>query len=152
MSLIDDITNKFNSATNNAMKKANEIIDVNKFKKNIKDEEIQIDNLYRQIGKIIYAKFESNISIDSNLKEICEQILNHENRIEEYKEKISVVKNIKICTNCKKEIDKSVTFCPVCGTKQEEIVNDEESSIICMQCGTKNSRLDKICKSCGGDL
>lgn len=50
-----------------------------------------------------------------------------------------------ICKNCSKEIPKSSTFCPYCGTKQEK-------QIVCPKCGNVCGSEFSFCVSCGHNI
>jgi hypothetical protein len=152
MAFVGYITKKINVFSRNFLRKASTVVDVGRLKKNIKDEEENIECLYQKVGKIIYEKYVSNVDMDDNLVEICEKISIHQESVQELKNEVLKVQDLKICTNCKKEISKSAVHC-FCGLSQEtDVEGNSENVIICAQCGSNNNRISKVCDSCGGGL
>lgn len=55
------------------------------------------------------------------------------------------------CKNCGAEIKDDAKFCPDCGTKINEIQEEEEINY-CENCGNKLTEEDEFCSECGTDL
>lgn len=111
---------KVKGAAQDAKDKTNEIIEVNKVNKQISQQETLIADTYILMGKEIFSDFMSGNEVSDALKEKCQGIVDAKETIEELKKKILVIKNIKICPNCKTEMSLEIAFCPKCGTKQEQ--------------------------------
>ena len=56
-----------------------------------------------------------------------------------------IVKDVKRCKYCRKEIGMDDRYCIYCGRKQEEIIK-------CSNCGKSNISNNKFCSECGGKL
>ncbi len=111
---------KVKGAAQDAKEKTNEIIEVNKVNKQISQQEDLIKETYVTMGKQVFSDFANGAELTPELKEKCEGIVSAKETIEELKKKILVIKNIKICPNCKTEMALDIAFCPKCGTKQEK--------------------------------
>lgn len=55
----------------------------------------------------------------------------------------------KICTNCGNVLKDSAKFCCKCGSKAEEVVQDEIKESICKKCGYQLQADAKFCSKCG---
>lgn len=111
---------KAKKAAQDAKDKTSEIIEVNKVNKQVNQQEEAIKNSYVLMGKQTFSDFMAGKDITPDLKEMCEGIITAKETIEELKKKILVIKNIKICPNCKSEMQLDIAFCPKCGTKQTQ--------------------------------
>ena len=109
---------KVKGAARDAKDKTTEIIDVNKVNKQIGQQEDLINETHVVMGREIFSDFMSGKKLSPDLKEKCEVIVAAKETIEDLKKEILVIKNIKICPNCKSEMQLDIAFCPKCGTKQ----------------------------------
>ncbi|WP_142413541.1 zinc ribbon domain-containing protein [Hathewaya massiliensis] len=121
---------------NTVAKKSNELVQVSKLNMSISSEEGKIEELYREIGKSIFEKFDNNVYIDPDLVPVCENIKGHHNNISEMKEKISELRNVRTCATCGIEISEDTKFCSKCGAEQPK----EEEYSPCDEefCNTEN--------------
>lgn len=83
----------------------------------------QINDIYKEIGEKVYQKHisEEEKDITEEIKEKCTNIDVISAEIESIQKECLQLKDKKLCSNCFKEIEKNVKFCPSCGAKQEEI-------------------------------
>lgn len=56
--------------------------------------------------------------------------------------------NVKKCSNCGEILSKDDIYCPKCGSKYEEISN-ENKQIYCSKCGNPLESDAKFCSCCG---
>jgi ribosomal protein L40E len=136
-----------------ASKKANDALEIAKINTSIKSEEDKIQKVQCEIGKIIFEKFEKGEPVDSEVLESCSKINEIRNNIEVLKQKIILIKNVKICHNCKAEVALNATFCNKCGAKQEipaaQATEVVEEKLTCPNCGVEISEDTVFCSSCG---
>lgn len=104
-------------------------------KKKIKMNEYksEIEDLYEEIGKIVYQKHvrEEDINIKEDLEEYCSKIDVLSKKVEECRMEILNLKDKKQCQSCYTEIEKEDKFCPKCGAEQpEEVVEVKEAEIV----------------------
>lgn len=116
---IGDIANKTYKKTS---QKTGEIAKEAKLKMKMNDNKSKINNLYEEIGKIVYQKYLNNeeVKINEDLNTYLNQIDELSKEIETYQEDILKIKNKRICENCYSEINLDAKYCPHCGFEQKE--------------------------------
>jgi len=80
------------NGANTIAKKSSDIVEVSKLNLSISHENSKIENLYKQMGKLVFEKYKYGEIIDKDLEENCRYILQCENAIKEYNEKIENIK------------------------------------------------------------
>lgn len=102
--------------------KATSISEELKFKSKISDLKDKIEDLYTEIGKIVYEEMKDGKDVSKEaVVEKCEEISKAKDDIEKLKIEILAVKKIKKCAECGEELDIRAEFCSKCGTKQPKI-------------------------------
>ena len=116
---IGDIANKTYKKTS---QKTGEIAKEAKLKMKMNDNKSKINNLYEEIGKIVYQKYLNNeeVKINEDLNTYLNQIDELSKEIETYQEDILKIKNKRLCENCYSEINLDAKYCPHCGFEQKE--------------------------------
>ena len=56
-------------------------------------------------------------------------IEDREESIEAYKKQVAEIKGLDVCPNCKAHLDPNVVFCPKCGSKVEEVVEEVKETV-----------------------
>lgn len=129
-----DFFNKISNMASDTYKKTSEktskLAKETKLKMKINENKSKIDDIYNDIGKIVYQKHirEEEISIEEDLSSYCKQIDELSKEIIEYQNSILVLKQKKICSNCYMEIQNDAKYCPNCGAEQPK-VNENETKI-----------------------
>jgi predicted RNA-binding Zn-ribbon protein involved in translation (DUF1610 family) len=151
MAFFDNLGKKVGEAAQNAAKKSNEFIEINKLNSSINAEEEIIKKLYIQIGHNVYDNYCSNMESSANFEALCEEVKEHELIIKNLRMKIVEIKKVKLCDACGHEMDMTTTFCPKCGTKQEILEPTEQVSktLVCSSCGAQIQEGVVFCGSCG---
>ena len=93
-----------------------------KLKGKISDLKDKINNIYIEIGKIVYNEIKDGKDVSKEeiiLK--CEEISKCNEEIEKIQLEILALKKVRKCINCGEELDLEDNFCFKCGTKQPEI-------------------------------
>jgi predicted nucleic acid-binding Zn ribbon protein len=159
MSFFENVGKKVGKATQTAVKKSGEFIEVQKINLNIKTEFDRIENLYTQIGKLIYNEYCGGKELNDPVKDLCKQTKDIEVNISELKDKLSEMRKTKYCVICGKEIEKSEAFCSSCGSKQdislmpkEDDFNYDNAKKQCEKCMTINDNSEEFCTNCGEKL
>ena len=119
MPFFSNLSKKVGNIAKTAAKKSGDLVGTTKLNMTINSEEDKIKKLYSEIGKSVYNKFQGGNNFESDLMSMCQQANEIEKSIGLIRQKISEIKNIKICPNCKSELELNITFCAKCGTKQE---------------------------------
>jgi Zn finger protein HypA/HybF involved in hydrogenase expression len=120
MSLIDDFKEKFMDVTRNAVKASSDFLEVTKINLSISSDEERIKGIMFEIGKAVYETYNVGKPVEAELSIKCDEIVTLEKSIEEKKQKIAEIKNLKQCTGCSSEIDENAIYCPQCGKKIAE--------------------------------
>ena len=102
-----------------------------KLRMKINENKSDINDLYKEIGKKVYEKHvrEENIDIKTELEEECTKIDVLSAEIETSLKEILQLKDKKQCPKCHAEIELKDAFCPKCGEKQTEEINDAKEVI-----------------------
>ena len=116
---IGDIASK---TYKNASQKTGEIAKEAKIKMKMNENKSKINDLYEEIGKIVYQKYinKEEVKIEEDLNTYCNQIDELSKEIEKCQEEVLSLKNKRICENCYAEIELSSKYCPHCGFEQAE--------------------------------
>ena len=128
MEFFDKLGKKATEAYRATADKTGKIARETKIKLRVGELKTQINDIYEEIGTKVYEKHtrEEDISIKNDLEEQCTKIDVLSDEIESLLKECLELKDKKQCSNCYKEIEKEVKFCPNCGAKQEEQEEQEE--------------------------
>ena len=157
MAFLENLGKKVGEAAQAAAKKSGELVEITKLNVNIGSEEDKIQKLYTQIGKTVFEKYSASGDADENVVENCEAIKVHEHNIKALKEKILEVKNVKTCTHCGAEMERTQVFCSKCGTKNEVAPasppeQEQTPTAACTACGAPLAEGAAFCTSCGAKV
>ena len=123
MEFFDKLTKKATETYKGAAEKTGKIAKEAKLKLKINENKSKINDLYEEIGKKVYQKHtaDEELSIKEDLKEQCGKIDELSQEIENYHKEILTLSNIKLCVNCKEEMEKDDKFCSKCGAEQPDV-------------------------------
>lgn len=102
--------------------KAKNFTDIASLKGQIVAQENVILRQYKEIGREYYAAHKEDIQAEFPTQ--MEAIKKAEDIIEELQKKIAELSGTKHCTSCDSEVADDSVFCPKCGAKLEEKVDD----------------------------
>lgn len=105
---------------NTAGKKATDIYNTSKLSLKVFDLKTDVDVLYKEVGRIIYAAHTNEAASTEELDEKLLKIDAKLNEIEEIKATIESMKSAKRCPECNKENSRESAFCAGCGAKFED--------------------------------
>lgn len=120
MSVLDNITRKVTDTAKAAAKKSGSVVEVTKLNMNINAEEDKVRKIYSDMGKQLYEDYTEGKSVGEKLLEHCIKIDEIITNIDEMREKILELRNVKACPNCGMELDIEMDYCYKCGRKQDE--------------------------------
>ena len=126
MEIFDKIGKKASEAYKMTADKTGKIAKETKMRMKMNELKSEINDIYQEIGKKVYEKHtrEEKISIKKDLEEECTKIDMISDEIEELLQQCLELKDRKQCSNCFAQIDKEYKFCPNCGEKQKEPVEE----------------------------
>ena len=121
MAFFDKLGKKASEAYKITADKTGKLAKETKIKFKMSDLKSQINDIYQEIGKIVYEKHVKKEEISMNeLEEQCTKIDMLSDEIEDLQKQTLELRDKKLCSNCFKEIEKNAKFCPSCGAVQEE--------------------------------
>ena len=101
-------------------KKATDIYNTSKMSLKIFDLKTDVDVLYKEVGRIIYA---AHTNEETSTEELEAKLLKIDSKlaeIEEIKATVESMKSVKRCPECNKENQRDNAFCSGCGAKLED--------------------------------
>lgn len=112
----DELSDTITRTTKDLGKKAGQLYETQKIRSKISSEEQIVQKLKADIGNVIFEKYKEGAEVDEALKGFCEEIRQHLDIIAGYKDSAAELKGQKICPACGRHVDRSVSFCPFCGS------------------------------------
>ncbi|CDI48088.1 hypothetical protein [Clostridium tetani] len=97
---LSKIAKTVGDGANTVAQKSSEFVEISKLNLNISSEKNNIEELYREIGRVVYSKYENGEIIDKDLEDSCQQLGESYNKIMELEDKID---NIKKSTKANKK-------------------------------------------------
>lgn len=131
MDFFNKITNIASDTYKKTSEKTSKLAKETKLRMKMNENKSKIDDIYEEIGKIVYQKHvrEEDISIKEDLYSYCEEIDKIAKKIEQYQDEILAMKQKKVCENCYTEIEINSKYCSNCGAEQPKQENEESKKI-----------------------
>jgi ribosomal protein S27AE len=126
VSVLDSITKKVTDTAKAAAKISGSVVEITKLNMSINAEEEKVRKLYMEIGKQVYEDYIDGKPLDEELMRKCIKIDEIFDNINEMKEKILELKNVKACPNCGTILAIDMEYCHKCGRKQDDDTVDAE--------------------------
>ena len=152
MGFFDELGGKISKFGGDVAGKAKDTAEIMKLNSAISDEEKNINNSFYQIGKLYYETHTADHEAQFN--EMFEFIVGATARIEEYKNRINVLKGMVSCPSCGAQIPAGTAFCSVCGKPMPSAPapSQPENTVKCPACGSYEPKGMKFCTKCGNSL
>ncbi len=131
MEFFDKLGKKASEAYKVTADKTGKLAKEAKLRMKIADLKSQINEIYKEIGEIVYQKHtrDGEYDIEKEIEEKCTKIDVLSDEIESNLKQCLELKDKRQCPNCFAEIEKDVKFCPKCGTKQEEVKEEPAKEV-----------------------
>lgn len=97
-----------------------------KLKGKISDIKTNINQEYKEIGKLVYEQFTTNTDKKEDIELKCQVIANLNDEISKLEAEILALNETKKCISCGEEIDSKADFCPKCGKEQPKVEENIE--------------------------
>lgn len=104
-------------AASTAGKTASNVVEATRLNLRIFDLNTEIEILYKEIGKMVYAVHSGSTANQDELQIKLELIDEKLDKIAAIREKLSQVKSTVTCPNCGRECGPDDTFCSSCGAQ-----------------------------------
>ncbi len=152
MGFFDDLTKKVSSASQSAVQKGKNVVDIQKINSQINDANKTVTDIYLQLGKAYYDNNKDNASeADAAL---FAEITRQNALIADLENQKRVLKGIAVCPNCGAEIPNTQKFCSNCGAPipQAEAASAQPAGKVCPTCGEPVEEGQKFCSKCGSSI
>ena len=125
--MIEEISKKLSKITKNVADSTQQQVDVLKMKSSIKRAEAAMENAYKEMGKIFFARTTSEIP--EEYAEYVYAVREAKAEISECKEKIVQIRGIEFCKECGCKLKDNMNFCPSCGVRMGELKDSADTEI-----------------------
>lgn len=154
MALLDELGKGISGLGRKTAEMGRNFSDTTRLNAQIADEERNIQNCFTQIGKL-YVELHKN-DYESSFAVWIQNLADSEMKIAEYKKQMQVLKGVRSCPNCGADVQKTASFCSVCGTRMPveppSVPEAPAGSVFCSNCGAAMPRGTKFCTACGTKL
>lgn len=121
---LEDLGKRLGETAESVTSKAGEAMEIQKLKSQIRTLERENDSDLAELGLAVYDQFKSGTEVGEEAAGLCEAIQSREESIAECLQKISDVKGDSQCEECGKTVGKGMAYCPYCGHKMPEIIEE----------------------------
>jgi len=129
MDFLGNVKKMVTDTAQTAVKKSGEIFETTKIKYSIFDLKNDIDIIYKEIGELIYTKFETDVDVFNEVNEKCELIKEKKVKIEQLKKEMSEIKNSISCEECSNACSNNMDYCPKCGAKLKDDASESVETV-----------------------
>ena len=127
MGLFDDLKEKLTSASKEVTQKVNDTVATTKLQSQISSKEAGIKEAFLAIGKAAFEKFKDDEN--SEFFDKIKEITGLQDEIAGLKDQIDQIKGVVRCPECGAAVENGAQFCPKCGVKMPEIVEETEEAV-----------------------
>lgn len=125
----DELGRTISNAAENVGRKTELFLEIQKMKSRLHSAQRAVEKSCRELGELIYRRYDEGEKMDSEVSLICEDIDQMKEVMEELQEELAAKKGKRICPVCQAEIAKESVYCMRCGSKvteEEKEVREEE--------------------------
>lgn len=113
----DDFSKTISNAAETVGKKTELFLEIQKMKSQIHSAKRAVEKSYKDLGELIYQRYDAGEGVDSEVALICEDISQMKAVISELKEELALKRGRKICPVCQAEVAAESVYCMKCGSK-----------------------------------
>lgn len=121
--ILNNYGKKISNIGQRTVRKTKDIAAINKLNGMIKNEERNLESLYKEIGEKGYKNIDC--SNNDEIRKLVAAIELSKSQLKILDEELNKLKGLKKCIQCGTVHDENVAFCPKCGTK----LGDDENQI-----------------------
>lgn len=116
-SFFEDLGRKIGETTETVTSKANEMMEIQRLRNQIRSLERDNEKDMLKLGKMVYDSYKAGNVVEVQAEEYCQAIEDRKSEIEKYNGQIEQVKGAASCEICGKSVAKEMAYCPYCGAK-----------------------------------
>lgn len=113
----DDFSKTISNAAETVGKKTELFLEIQKMKSQIHSAKRAVEKSYKDLGELIYQRYDAGEGVDSEVALICEDISQMKAVISDLKEELALKRGRKICPVCQAEVAAESVYCMKCGSK-----------------------------------
>lgn len=151
MSIMNKIGGTITTKSQDLTKKAKDMAELTRLNGLVNDATQRLEHAYASLGKQMFsfnpdcpsAEYEETyMLINSTLAEI-----------DNYRNDIMKIKNVRVCPDCGAQVPANAQFCNGCGRKLESLTAETpQRQLFCPECGGKLDEGSVFCPNCGHKL
>jgi len=120
MDFINIVREKTALLAKSAVKTSNAVVETVKSGFAIVDKEAEVSKTLRLLGTLVYEAYKNGTEVDADaVAEKCAALDECYSEIENLKEKVDDLKNLKVCSACGAKVKADYHHCPECGNKMD---------------------------------
>ncbi len=100
-----------------AVKKTSNVVSKAKLTYAVSETEGKIDQLFAELGRILYNEYKNGAEFPENISQICQQAEKLYEEIDATKDQIAKIKNAVVCPACGEYNHEENVFCSKCGKR-----------------------------------
>ena len=93
MAFFEDFGKKVSKVAQTAAKKSSDLVEITKLNANISAQEDKIKKCYIKMGQLCFTQYKADKLESDDLKDICKEIVDYQEKIKELNEQIAKVKS-----------------------------------------------------------
>lgn len=115
MAFIDELKDRANDVAQVASRKVGEAVGITKVKMALAEKQSTLRALYKELGEMVYVNFKRDIEDNEALEDKFAEIDLVIDSIDELKNELKQIKNMKTCPHCGSDIEEDANYCSKCG-------------------------------------
>ena len=120
---------KVTKAANYTAKETEKYTEITKVKFNLMREKIRLEEAYKELGEIYYSQIKTSETDEKAVSLAYDKIEACILEVEKLGTQLNILKDTKVCDQCGVKLEKGMEFCPKCGAKQAEEVEEETEEL-----------------------
>lgn len=152
MDFFNELGSKLSMTGKTVADKAKDLTEITRLNAKVVSEESKLNKAYAEIGKLYYAECRGEMA--DAYAEAAETIRTALAEIASAKEQINVLKGVRTCAQCGREMGKNDLYCGSCGAKNEPAAEEAPKSKdqVCPVCKSIVPADLQYCPTCGEKL
>ena len=147
MAFFDDFGKKISNLGQTAVQKTKDATDIARLNSAINDEERNLNNIYRELGKAYYKLHSADP--EPPFADYVRAVSEAEMRVAAYQKQIQDTRGSIRCPACGNQVANNSAFCNACGCKLQTAPPPQMNGTPCPSCGNPLSPSARFCNICG---
>lgn len=123
MSFWDYLQKNMNKTAQAGMKTTSKWIEVGKLNMALNAAKLDLNDLYEQIGEIVYTNKMTDLNHNPELQELFHSVTQQKMKIKQIQNQLNQVREIRTCEQCGALLDEHSKYCPYCSAPQSDQID-----------------------------